>query len=294
MFFLTYEYDGFERAGILDEKKEYVIPIEKVVKDNPPHTMLELIYRLQDKNILESIKSADIKEEAININKVRVKAPIPNPARNVICVGKNYRDHIKEVAKSIDNKDTVPEYPIYFSKMVDRILGHQDFIPSQSYISDKLDYEAELAVIIGKEGKDIPYDKVEEYIFGYSVLNDISVRDIQKKHIQWFRGKSFDGTCAMGPYIVHKSMIKYPPMLDITCSVNGELRQNSNTRNFIFNISALISDFSKGITLRPGDIISTGTPSGVGMGFTPGKYLKPMDIVECSIEGIGTLRNIVG
>jgi 2-keto-4-pentenoate hydratase/2-oxohepta-3-ene-1,7-dioic acid hydratase in catechol pathway len=293
MYFLTYEHKNIEKVGILGSRQESVIAAEEIIKENPPHSMLELIIRLQDKNILEAIRSASSGEGSIGIDEVRVKSPIPNPLRNVICVGKNYSDHIKEIANKIDGKSDIPQYPIYFSKMVDRILGPCDFIPSQSYISDKLDYESELAVVIGKEGKDIPYEKVEEYIFGYSVLNDISVRDVQNKHVQWFRGKSLDGTCSMGPYIVHKSMIPYPPELNIACTVNGETRQDSNTRNFIFNISTLISDFSRGITLRPGDIIATGTPAGVGMGFNPEKYLKHGDIVECGIEKIGILKNIV-
>lgn len=293
MYFLTYEYKGKEKVGVLNALKTGIIPVEDIIMENPPSTMLELITKSGEIDFKEAIGSVYSAMDGIDINEVTVKSPIPNPIRNVICVGKNYRDHIKEVAKAIDDNADIPKYPMYFSKMVDRILGPGDSIPSHSYISCELDYECELAVVIGREGKDIPYEKAEDYIFGYSVLNDISVRDIQKKHVQWFKGKSFDGTCSMGPYIVHRSMVSYPPELNITCAVNGEMRQNSNTRNFIFDIGTLISDFSRGITLKPGDIISTGTPSGVGMGFSPGKYLKHGDIVECSVENIGTLKNIV-
>lgn len=292
MYFLTFEHNGNIKVGALNDEKTIIVPAEDVM-DNPPTDMIEFIKRLQYKKYIDTFRAAFDVRNGININEVTVKAPIIMPVRNVICVGKNYRDHIKEVARAIDDKDFLPEHPVYFSKMVDKILGPDEAIPSQSYISDMLDYEVELAVIIGKEGKDIPKDKVEEHIFGYSILNDISVRDIQRMHLQWFRGKSLDGTCAMGPYIACRDMVSYPPKLDISCRINGELRQNSNTEQFIFDIDTLISDFSKGITLRPGDIIATGTPSGVGMGFTPGKFLKHGDVVECSIECIGTLRNVV-
>lgn len=169
---------------------------------------------------------------------------------------------------------------------MDKVIIPKDY-------SHNFDYEVELAVIIGKDGKDIPFEEAEDYIFGYTIGNDITVRDIQKKHIQWFKGKSLDTCTSIGPYIVHKSAIPFPVDLDISSKVNGEIRQKSNTKDLIFDIPTIISDLSKGLTLRAGDIILTGTPAGVGAGFKPPKYLKPGDIVECYIEKIGSLTNII-
>jgi 2-keto-4-pentenoate hydratase/2-oxohepta-3-ene-1,7-dioic acid hydratase in catechol pathway len=157
-----------------------------------------------------------------------------------------------------------------------------------------LDYEVELAVIIGKEGRNIAREEVEDYIFGYSIFNDISSRRLQREHLQWFKGKSLDTYSVLGPVIVHKSAFAYPPEVEIECRVNGEVRQHSNTNLLIHNIATIISDFSQGITLEPGDIIATGTPSGVGMGFKPPRFMKKGDLVECEIAGIGILRNRIG
>lgn len=291
MKLLTYTYENKETIGILSKDEKKVIPIKNILGEKAPTTMLELVKAFTD-DILNKL-SETISEEGIDIEKIKVNAPIPEPLRGVICLGKNYIDHVNEVPSAMDLKKGLPENPIYFCKLVDRALGMNEIIPSYEDLTDSLDYEVELGVIIGKEGKNIPKEKAEEYIFGYTIINDISVRNIQTKHVQWFRGKSFDGTCPIGPYIVHKSEIPYPPNLDIKCYINDELRQNSNTNKLIFDIPTIISEFSKGITLKPGDIISTGTPSGVGMGFKPEKFLKSGDIVKCEIEKIGELVNIV-
>ena len=224
---------------------------------------------------------------------VGLVAPIPHPRRNIICLGKNYRDHVEEAAVLGGLTSGIPTAPVYFSKMIDRVRGSTESVPIHTGITSMLDYEAELAVIIGRAGHDIDPASVPEYIFGYSILNDISARDLQKSHDQWFKGKSLDGACAMGPVIVTADEIAYPPALDIECSVNGELRQKAATSDFIFDITEIVSDFSKGLTLMPGDIISTGTPAGVGMGFRPFRWLKTGDVVECRIEGIGALRNTI-
>lgn len=292
MHFITYIYNNCEKIGILSKNKNTVIPIEDIVKDETCNTMEAFIRGFNDYKF-ELCKKAEDEMTGINIDTVKLEAPIPEPKRGVICLGKNYREHIKEVAKAIDEKDFIPESPIYFNKLVDRAPGQDGIIPFHAQVSMEMDYEVELGVIIGKEGKNIPRDKVEEYIFGYTIVNDISIRDIQRKHTQWFRGKSLDGTCPIGPWIVHKSEIKFPVKLDIKSYVNGELRQDSNTKEFIYDIPYIISEFSQGITLKPGDIISTGTPAGVGMGYTPPKYLNTGDNIECFIEGIGTLRNYV-
>jgi 2-keto-4-pentenoate hydratase/2-oxohepta-3-ene-1,7-dioic acid hydratase in catechol pathway len=224
---------------------------------------------------------------------VGLVAPIPHPRRNIICLGKNYRDHVEEAAVLGGRTSGIPAAPVYFSKMVDRVRGSTESVPVHTGVTNMLDYEAELAVIIGRAGHDIDPGSVPEYIFGYSILNDITARDLQKSHDQWFKGKSLDGACAMGPVIVTADEIAYPPALDIGCSVNGELRQKAVTSDLIFGITEIVSDFSRGLTLMPGDIISTGTPAGVGMGFRPFRWLKPGDVVECRIESIGTLRNTI-
>lgn len=291
MYFVTYEVGGTEKIGVLNNTKSGIIPLSSILSLDDSIKMIDFIKGFSEKYI--DIINSNLHEKGIDLNEVKIMAPIPEPMRNVICVGKNYKEHIKEVAKAIDSEHNLPKEPIYFTKMVDRVVRPDGYINSHKEITNALDYEAELGVVIGKEGKNISYEEAPEYIFGYTIVNDVSVRDFQRLHTQWFKGKSFDGTCPMGPYLVHKSEIAYPPELDIKCTVNGELRQDSNTRQFIFDISTIISNFSKGVTLKPGDIIATGTPAGVGMGFMPPKYLKHGDVVECYIEKIGTLRNIV-
>ncbi len=289
MRFATYTSENSEYAGVLSEDLQAVICLNEYY---PGLTMIELISSYGWKLHEEIIK---IRSEGTKfpLSEVSLEAPLPYPPRGIICIGKNYRDHIKEVAKTIDKSNDIPKYPIYFSKLVDKCVGPGGIIPYHKESEIQLDYESELAVVIGKEGKNIPLDQVNEYIFGYTIVNDISERITQHKHLQWFRGKSFDGSSPMGPWIVTKDEFKTPIELNVQSFVNGELRQNSNTREFIFDIPYIISDFSAGITLRPGDIIATGTPAGVGMGFNPPNYLKPGDEIECRIENIGSLKNTV-
>ncbi len=229
--------------------------------------------------------------KSISIEAVSFLAPIPKPVRNLICVGKNYLDHAKELEGKTANLTGIPKEPIYFSKMAHQILGPSDMLHVDSSVTTAVDYEVELGLIIKKECKNVLAKDAEDVIFGYAVFNDYSARDLQTKHIQWHRGKSLDGFTAMGPYIITADEIAFPPSLEITCKINGELRQNGLTDQLIFPIATLIEDFSKGTTLIPGDIIITGTPSGVGMGFDPPKYLKNLDSVECEIEGMGRICN---
>lgn len=293
MKFITFNFNGREEIGIISKKQDKVIKIKDILGDTAPNSMLELIEKFSPE-VENKLRGIYHKEEGIDIKEVELLSPIPEPRRGIICLGKNYAEHVKEVPSIMDFKKGLPENPIYFCKLVDRAIGDKGTISIHKDLTENMDYEVELAVIIGKEGKDIPKDKVEDYIFGYTILNDISARSLQTKHIQWFKGKSLDGTCPIGPCIVHKSHISFPVELDIKSYVNGELRQSSNTREMIFNIPYIISEFSKGTTLKAGDIISTGTPSGVGMGFNPPKFLKLGDEVECCIEKIGVLSNKVG
>ncbi len=296
MKFLSYVYKGNEGYGVLNDKHNSVIPMNTLLKKlnrKVTENLLEFICFYSDSLIPELRKALDDIDEGLPLDDIKLTAPIPYPRRNVFCLGKNYAEHAMEVKSLPTGESDVPKHPIYFSKIADPAIGHMDkIIIPKDYTMD-IDYEVELAVIIGKDGKDIPPEKAEEYIFGYTIGNDITARDIQKKHIQWLKGKSLDSFTPMGPWIVHKSEIEFPVELEIVSKVNGEIRQKSNTKKLIFDIPYIISDLSKGLTLRAGDIIMTGTPEGVGMGYNPPRFLKPGDVVECYVEKIGTLVNIV-
>ena len=226
-----------------------------------------------------------------DIDQVRLLAPIERPIHDILCVGVNYQDHLAEANARVKNFKKETNDAVYFGKRAIKIIGTNDLVEACLDIDNALDYEVELAVIIGKTGKNIAREEVEEYIFGYSIFNDFSSRRLQLKHMQWFKGKSLDTYSAMGPVILHKSALSFPVEVDIKCSVNGELRQNSNTRLFLNDIPKIVSELSQGMTLEAGDIIATGTPSGVGMGYKPGKWLKSGDEVICEIAQIGKLIN---
>lgn len=297
MYFATFCYNKKEQIGVLNKSGEYMIPMKEVfckLNMERPKNLKELI-EISDDNLIENIKNVidSFDFEGIPLEHIKLCAPIPYPSRNIICLGKNYIDHAKEVAQMPGANNEIPKFPIYFTKSADPAIGDGDIIKSHKELTEMLDYEVELAIVIGKDGKNIKKEEAQEYIFGYTIVNDVSARNIQKKHEQWFRGKSLESFCPMGPYLVHKSQIPFPVELDIQCSVNGEMRQNSNTKNLIFDISYIISDLSKGMFLRAGDIIITGTPAGVGLGLKPQNFLKSGDIVKCYIEKIGVLTNTV-
>ncbi|GAA0179357.1 fumarylacetoacetate hydrolase family protein [Clostridium sediminicola] len=291
MKYLRFIHNGEEDFGILNNDNT-IVSFKKIFKEDVPKNFTDFIENYGTK-YEKRLTDLETTGDGIKLEEVVVKSPMKEIGRGVICLGKNYREHVKEVPSAMDLKNGVPEYPLYFFKMVNEPVGPGENIRLHKDLSTKIDYEVELALIIGKEGKDIPAEKAEEYIFGYTILNDISARDLQTNHVQWFRGKGLDNTCPIGPYIVDKNEIKFPVELNIKSYVNGEMRQNSNTKEFIFDIPYIISDFSKGTTLKPGDIISTGTPSGVGMGFKPEKFLKAGDEVKCCIEKIGEITNFV-
>ena len=221
-------------------------------------------------------------------------APIPRPRQDVLCLGINYADHAAESAKFSDTFRKAEPVPVYFSKRVVEAAHPDEAIPSYPGLVEKLDYEVELAVILGKTIKDCPAADIPAAIFGYTILNDMSARDLQTRHTQWYRGKSLDKFTPMGPCIVTADEIPWPVRLDIRCYVNGELRQHSNTAQLITGIAEALSMFSQGTTLLAGSILATGTPSGVGMGFAPPRFLHPGDEVLCEIEKIGRLRNTIG
>lgn len=296
MKFVSYIYEEKAHYGLLNVKETRVVPMELILKDlnkECPESLLKFIEKYSD-SLIEEITSIMEKFEgsSIPIEDLKITSPIPYPRRNVMCLGKNYVEHAKEVkGNGIDA--SVPDYPIYFTKIADPAIGPNEEILVPWEATKKIDYEVELALIIGKDGKNIKPEEAEDYIFGYTISNDVSARDLQFNHIQWFKGKSVDTFTPIGPYIVHKSEIGFPVELDIKSYVNGEKRQDSNTRELIFDIPYILSDLSSVITLRAGDIIITGTPAGVGMGFQPHKLLKSGDVVECVIEKLGSLVNTV-
>ena len=282
MKFVTYLYENKERVGILRES-------EKVISSLPFEDMNALIEAPKDK--LEFfIKEA---ESRLLLSDVTLLAPIPRPKQDIICLGINYKAHGEEAEKYSDAFKKERPIPIYFSKRVTEAVAPNGFIESHPGLVQRLDYEAELAVIIGKKAKNVKAEDASEYIFGYTVLNDVSARLLQTSHKQWYFGKGLDGFTPMGPCITSADEIAFPPALHISSHVNGELRQDSVTDLLITSIADIIEELSSGMTLLPGTIIATGTPAGVGMGFDPPKFLKPGDVVECSVEGIGTLRNVV-
>ncbi|HLI13338.1 MAG TPA: fumarylacetoacetate hydrolase family protein [Alphaproteobacteria bacterium] len=222
-------------------------------------------------------------------SEVRLRAPIERPAKNVFCVGRNYAEHVAEGYRARGQELKLPEHPQFFTKPRTAVIGPDAAFPLDENVTQKLDYEVELAVIIGTTGRDIPAARAYDHVFGYTILNDITARDLQRRHEQWFKGKALDASCPMGPWIVHKSAIADPQRLAISLTVNGETRQSANTAQMIFPIAQIIEVLSRGMTLEAGDIIATGTPSGVGFAMEPPRFLKPGDVVECRIEGIGRL-----
>lgn len=241
---------------------------------------------------IEVIKEKSKIISPCSIDKFKNTSVFHEPRRNVICLGKNYLEHVNECNTGGIDKDLGrPAEPIFFSKLINKFIGPHEAIELDSSITKSLDYEGELAIIISKEGANINIDEVYEYIFGYTIINDSSARDLQKKHSQWLKGKSLDNTCSIGPYILYKEAISFPPSLDIKTYINKELRQHGKTDDLIFSIAYAISELSKGTTLKKGDIIATGTPKGVGMGFNPPKFLKDGDTLKIEIENIGILEN---
>jgi len=234
--------------------------------------------------------------EQLPLADLRLLAPIPRPARNIFCVGKNYHDHAQEFASSgFDSsaaKGAVPEAPIVFSKVPETVIGPGDAIRIDPTVSTAVDYEVELAVIIGRSGRNIKAEDAMSYVWGYSIVNDVTARDLQGLHSQWLIGKSQDGFCPMGPWAVTADALDLADTA-VRCWINDELRQDSNTGLLIFDVPTTIAAISNGITLHPGDVIATGTPSGVGIGFKPPKYLQGGDRVRMEIANIGVLENSV-
>lgn len=288
----TCSYDGAPEVGVVSG--EDVVLLSRL--PDPAHrhdTVLSVIASGAGRWRDIAVAAAQVApHERISLSRVKLLAPIPRPSKNVMCLGWNYAEHIEESASGASSVKA-PEYPVVFTKSVSSVTGPFSDIPYEPEVCSELDWEVELGVIIGKGGRAIPLDNALEHIFGYTVINDVSARDIQFRHQQFFLGKSLDGACPMGPWIVTAEEVGDPQDLNLRCWVNGQLKQESNTRHQIFDVATTISTLSLGMTLEPGDIIATGTPSGVGFARTPPEFLRPGDVVECEIEGIGRICNHV-
>ena len=245
---------------------------------------------------LEEARSLAEKADPLaEVSEVELRAPIPHPRRNVFCMGWNYLTHFEEgQGRRGDQQEELPEYPTFFDKPTTTVIGPYDDIPFDPNFSEKMDYEAELAVVIGRAGRSIPAAEAMDHIFGYTLANDVTARDVQRRHGgQWLKGKGMDGSCPLGPWIVTADEIADPQNLPVRCHVNGVEKQNSNTRFMVFPIARLIEELSLAMTLLPGDILLTGTPEGVGYARTPPEYLSPGDEVTVTIPDIGEITNRV-
>ena len=283
MKLLTYLHDNTPTLGLL--RGEEVVALSSIAPD-----LLTLI--AAGPEALARVRDyAATAPPALALSDARLLAPIPTPRRNVICLGKNYAEHARESYEARGEQVITTEYPVIFTKATTSVNGPYDDIPVDDAISAQMDYEAELAFIIGRPARRVTRAEAMSYVFGYTVLNDVTARDLQTAHKQFHVGKSLDGCCPIGPWIVTADAIADPHALRITCHVNGELRQDSTGEVMTFDIPAMIEILSRTMTLLPGDIIATGTPSGVGFARKPPVFLRPGDVVECAIEGIGAIRN---
>lgn len=291
---VSFNYKGLRQWGVLkadgdgiysalDMEETYFIPLASTMEefiDSGEEGLLNLA------KILEMIQK-DQSVKPISIKDVRLEVPF-YPRRNIICVGKNYPSHVKEFDKNAKAK--MPSAPIYFTKATTSVIGPGEDINLHPDETSQVDYEGELGVIIGKRGSDIQEEDAMKYVYGYTIINDVTARDLQSERSQWFKGKSLDTFCPMGPTVMVGT---WPVPFTIYTRVNGHLRQEGNSTDMIFSVPRLIADLSAGMTLQPGDVISTGTPEGVGMGMNPPQFLKKGDVVEVEISPIGTLRNAV-
>ena len=294
MRFVTFKKNNEIRAG-LEILNKGIIDINKVDK-NLPNDLNNIIknYSMIKDQIQNIYKSQNIH---YSMNEVDLLSPIPVPVRDIICVGKNYAEHAIEVQKSsfstLQGKIQIPKEPIIFNKATTSVIGPNDKIELVNDRTNTTDYEGELGVIIGKRIKNIKYSNATDAIFGYTIINDVTSRKLQNNHKQWFIGKSPDTYCPIGPSIVTKDEIKIIDDIKIQTFINGEIRQTGFVKDMIFNIPTIIKTLAKSMTLVEGDIIATGTPSGVGIGFDPPKFLKSGDKVKISIDPIGILENDV-
>ena len=287
MKLLTYRLGGRQAVGALTGDGKTVLSL-------PYPDMNTLIETASLSDLRSAADAAERTGASVPLDAVELLAPIPRPRQDIICLGMNYRAHLEEAARyNADAFEKQKPVAVYFSKRVTEAVAPGGDIPRHAGLVERLDYESELAVILGKTARNVKAAEAGEYIFGYTIINDVSARDVQTGHKQWYFGKGLDGFTPMGPWIVTADEIPFPPALDISSTVNGEVRQKSNTSLFLTPIQDVLEELSAGMTLLPATIIATGTPAGVGMGFDPPRFLEAGDVVECAVSGIGSIRNTV-
>ena len=297
-------------TAVINDKEELLVGFEQGARAYRLSLLARLMPKLAfaDMNALvmgwnEEVKAAlaslaanedVLSGAAVNVDELQLCAPIVHPRQDVVCLGINYDAHAQEAGRFSDEAfGGERPYTIYFSKRVSRATATKELVPSYKGLVDSLDYECELGVVLGKDCKGVTKEEAKQYIFGYTIINDVSARNLQTRHKQWYLGKSLDGFTPMGPCIVTADEIGDEQSLDISCTVNGELRQSSNTKYMIQTVCGAISELSQGMTLQAGTIIATGTPAGVGMGMQPPQFLQTGDVVECRIAKIGVLTNTI-
>ena len=294
MRYLTFSTsaNGSPRLGVL--VRDRVIDVAAASNGRLPGTLLSLVQQGEDaqrhlRDLLQGHTGSG--SGTLALDEVRWHAPIPRPPRNVFCLGLNYLAHAKESARMRGKALEVPTVPVIFTKATTTVNGPFDPVEIDRSVTSQVDWEVELGVVIGTPGRNIDRRDALAHVFGYTVINDLSARDLQSQHLQWFKGKSLDGFCPMGPVVVSSDEFGDPQQKRLRLRVNGASKQDSTTADMIFPVDVIIEWLSKGLTLEPGDVIATGTPEGVGMGRTPPEFLDDGDVVETEIEGIGTLRN---
>lgn len=304
MKLLSYRYRGVERVGVyVGDKIAHLSRLAGLLgkRDLAFGGMIELIEAWESSGEALRLLVAQAEASAEELAPVLMApgdvhhlAPVPHPSRHVLCMGLNYQDHVNEGlrAKDVRTAKVEVDHPIFFTKAQSALIGHGEGIPAHR-VTEKLDYEAEIAVIIGRRGKNIPRDEAYDHVFGYCCANDVSARDLQRRHKQIFKGKTLDGTCPLGPFIVPKEDYGDPMNQTVKSWVNGEARQDSSTSMMIHDIPSMLSALSEGFTLAPGDVFLTGTPAGVGYARETPSFLAPGDVVEVEIGGLGRLRNPV-
>lgn len=290
MKLVTYVNNHEVKVGIIGCDSDKIVPVTALGFQS--REMTAFIRELEGADFASLLERVN-QTEGDAFSECRLLSPIPEPAQDVLCMGVNYKDHQDETIKAGVAYDKSKTNAIYFGKRLNRAVGPNELIDGHFEIVDSLDYEVELAVVIGKDAKNVALEDVKDYVLGYTILNDISARNLQKKHQQWYFGKSLDDFTPIGPWIVTKDELGWLPEVGIRCYVNDELRQNSNTKMMITNFDYVIHELSQGMTLKAGTIIATGTPSGVGMGMEPQVWLKSGDVIRCEIDGIGILENTV-
>lgn len=282
----TFTSNGDRKVGLVSADGKTITPLQltQLQADSGALTLIE--------SLAEGGSLPEASGPAVKLADLVLDAPLPKPRRNLWCVGRNYHAHAKELSASVfkDNAAKTDEWPIVFTKVPECVVGPYDDVLVPSEVSTQIDYEAELAVVIGKGGKNIARAVAMSHVFGYTVVNDVTARDVQMRHGQWDMGKSFDTFCPMGPWIITADEFD-GTKTRVRCWVNGEMRQDGPTENMIFDIPTLIETVSRGITLYPGDVIATGTPAGVGMGMSPPRYLRAGDVVRVEIDRLGTIEN---